>query len=198
MLFLHSLFILFLIIIYSFLTAIFFNEKCYVYNILRNTFTTKFIWKVVTSSNLNPPLKLFFYSLILTNNNLLLKIYYKNIVIVFFNYDFLFFILFFFIPFHFHPHFISFFLFSFSCFSLPHSSPSFYFLFHLKNIPALHMRERERLAWASTACISIAAPAGAPASPPPLVVFPTDWLGSDRLVLFFFSLIFACSNSTLF
>ena len=52
------------------------------------------MWKVVTSSNLNPPLKLFFYSLILTNNNLLLKIYCENIVITFFNYDFLFIILF--------------------------------------------------------------------------------------------------------
>ena len=32
--------------------------------------------KVVTSSNLNPLLKLFFYSPLLTNNNLLLKIYF--------------------------------------------------------------------------------------------------------------------------
>ena len=54
--------------------------KCYIYNILRNTFTTKFIWKVIISSNLKPPLKLFFYSQILTNNNLLLKIYCENIV----------------------------------------------------------------------------------------------------------------------
>ena len=38
------------------------------------------IWKVVTSSNLNPPLKLFFYSLILANNNMLLKIYGENTV----------------------------------------------------------------------------------------------------------------------
>ena len=38
------------------------------------------MWKVVTSSNLNPPLKLFFYLPILTNNNLLLKIYCENIV----------------------------------------------------------------------------------------------------------------------
>ena len=43
------------------------------------------MWKVVTSSNLNPPLKLFFYSLILANNNLLLKIYCENIVVVFLN-----------------------------------------------------------------------------------------------------------------
>ena len=105
------------------------------------------MWKIFTSSNLNPLLKLFFYSLILTNNNLLLKIYCENIVVVFFNQNFLFFILFFFLPFHFHPRFISFFLFSFSCFSPPHkthSPPSFYFLFHLKNIPVLHIRERER------------------------------------------------------
>ena len=71
--FLKSSFILFL-------TTIFFNEKCYVHNILRNTFTTKFMWKVVTGSNLNPLLKLFFYSLILINNNLLLKTYCKNSV----------------------------------------------------------------------------------------------------------------------
>ena len=37
------------------------------------------MWKVITSSNLNSPLKLFFYSPILTNNNLLLKIYCENI-----------------------------------------------------------------------------------------------------------------------
>ena len=62
------------------------------------------MWKVVTRSNLNPPLKLFFYSPILTNNNLLLKIYCENIVIVSFNQDFLFFILSFFLSFHFHPY----------------------------------------------------------------------------------------------
>ena len=43
------------------------------------------MWKVITSSNLNPPLKLFFYSPILANNNLLLKIYFENIVVAFFN-----------------------------------------------------------------------------------------------------------------
>ena len=43
------------------------------------------MWKVVTSSNLILPLKLFFYLPILTNNNLLLKIYCENIVIAFFN-----------------------------------------------------------------------------------------------------------------
>ena len=41
------------------------------------------MWKVVISSNLNPPLKLFFYSSILANNNLLFKIYCKNIVVAF-------------------------------------------------------------------------------------------------------------------
>ena len=53
------------------------------------------MWKVITSSNLNPSLKLFFYLPILTNNNLLLKIYCENIVIRFLNCHFLFFILFF-------------------------------------------------------------------------------------------------------
>ena len=53
------------------------------------------MWKVVTSSNLNPLLKLFFYSPILANNNILLKIYCENIVVAFFNCHFLFFILFF-------------------------------------------------------------------------------------------------------
>ena len=62
----HHLFFL-----YSSPKIVFFNKKCYVYNIFRNTFTTKFMRKVFTSSNLNPPLKLFFYSpiLILTNIN---------------------------------------------------------------------------------------------------------------------------------
>ena len=53
------------------------------------------MWKVVTSSNLNSLLKLFFYSPILVNNNLLFKIYCKNIVVTFLNCHFLFFILFF-------------------------------------------------------------------------------------------------------
>ena len=53
------------------------------------------MWKVVTSSNLNPLLKLFFYSPILSNNNLLLKIYCENIIIAFLNCNFVFFILFF-------------------------------------------------------------------------------------------------------
>ena len=124
------------------------------------------MWKIITSFNLNPPLKLFFYSPILTNNNLLLKIYCENIVVVFFNQDFLFFILFFFLSFHFNPYtfhfFFSFFFFLFfssTQVSSVHSylyPPFFYFLFHLKNIPAttftLHQRERERV------CCSSAAP----------------------------------------
>ena len=50
------------------------------------------MWKVVTSSNLNPPLKLFFYLSILANNNLLLKIYCENIVVAFLNCIFPFFL----------------------------------------------------------------------------------------------------------
>ena len=62
------------------------------------------MWKVVINSNLNSPLKLFFFSPILTNNNLLLKIYCENIVVKFLNQDFLFFILFFILSFHSPPH----------------------------------------------------------------------------------------------
>ena len=70
--------------------------------------------------------KLFFFSPILTNNNLSLKIYCENIVIVFLNFNFSFFILFF-------PYFFTFFssifpfLFFFSFFSPPHTYPSNYF-----------------------------------------------------------------------
>ena len=49
-----------------------------------------FMWKVVINYNLNPPLKLFFYSQILANNNLLLKIYCENIVVTFLNCNFFF------------------------------------------------------------------------------------------------------------
>ena len=75
------------------------------------------MWKVVTSSNLNPPLKLFFYSPILINNNILLKIYCDNI----FQLGFLFYFLYYF--FHFHPRSLSFFLFS------------FFSTFHFQNLP---------------------------------------------------------------
>ena len=109
--------------------------------------------KIVTSSNLNPPLNFFFfYLLILTNNNLLLKIYCENIIVIIFNYDFLFFILFFFLSFHFHPFTVSFlfffFPFSFSCFSPPHKclAPLLLFSFspqeHSSNSFASHQRER--------------------------------------------------------
>ena len=75
------------------------------------------MWKVVTNFNLNPPLKLFFYSPILTNNNLLLKIYCENIVVTFLNQDFLLFILFLISLISFH----SYVSFLFSCFSPPHT-----------------------------------------------------------------------------
>ena len=74
------------------------------------------IWKVVTSSNLNPLLKLYFYSLILANNNMLLKTYCENIVVAFLNCHFFFFILFFL---SFFPSSIHFFFFSLD-FSPPH------------------------------------------------------------------------------
>ena len=152
------------------------------------------MWKVFTSSNLNPPLKLFFYSPILTNNNLLLKIYCKNIVKILCQYFSIRIFYFIFLPFisvsSIHISFL-FFLFSFSCFSPPYKCPApllLFLFFHLKNILASHIcftsereRERER-AWASIACISTAAPA----SPLLLVVLPIDRLGSDRLFFFFF------------
>ena len=108
------------------------------------------MWKVITSFNLNPLLKLFFYSLILTNNNLLFKIYCKNIVKILSQYfSIRIFLLFFFLSFHFHPYTFHFF-FLFLVFLL-HTSvqpPFFYFLFLLKNIPASHIcftsEKRER------------------------------------------------------
>ena len=86
-----------------------------VYNIFRNTFTTKFMWKVVTSFNLNLLLKLSFYSPILTDNNLLLKIYCYNIVKILwlhFSIKIFYFLYYFsFLSFHFiHTFFLSFFL----------------------------------------------------------------------------------------
>ena len=109
------------------------------------------IWKVVTSSNLNPLLKLYFYSLILANNNMLLKTYCENIVVAFLNCHFFFFILFFLsffpssihfffflliflhhtcIPIYLHP--LLFFLSTFHLIPKPPSlflSPSLYFFF---------------------------------------------------------------------
>ena len=83
-----------------------------------------FIWKVVTSFNVNPPLKLFFYLLILANNNLLLKIYYENIVIAFLNCHFLFLYYFSFL------NYIHTFLFFFLLvFSPPHTYPTHIFIY---------------------------------------------------------------------
>ena len=48
------------------------------------------MWKVIASSNLNLPLKLYFYLPILANNNMLLKIYCENIVVEFLNCPFFF------------------------------------------------------------------------------------------------------------
>ena len=86
------------------------------------------MWKVVASSNLNPPLKLFFYSPILTNNNLLLKIYCENIVVTFLNQDFYSLYYFSFLSFHFIHTFFFFFLLHTRCpISIP--SPPLLFLF---------------------------------------------------------------------
>ena len=100
--------------------------KWYFYNIFSNTFTIKFMWKFVTNSNLNPLLKLFFYSPILTNNNQLLKIYCENIMVTF-DCDFLFF----FLSFHASTWAIRFVFFFSFIFSPPHnvSSNSFLLLF---------------------------------------------------------------------
>ena len=96
------------------------------------------MWKVVTSSNLNSRLKLYFYSLILANNNMLLKIYCENIVVAFLNCHFFFFILFF-ISFFLSS--IRFFFFSLD-FSPPHtythispSSPFFLYFPLVQNLP---------------------------------------------------------------
>ena len=74
------------------------------------------MWKVVTSSNLNPPFKLFFYLLISTNNNLSLKIYFENIVVMLLNFDFSFLVLFSFLSLVFFFIHTFFFSFLFSCF----------------------------------------------------------------------------------
>ena len=152
------------------------------------------MWKVVTSFNLNSPLKLFFYSSILTNNNLLLKIYCKNIVKILCQYFSIriFYFLYYFSSFHFiffHVSFL-FFFFLFLVFLL-HTSvqPSFfYFLFHLKNIPAFashqrKKRERERRKKESSSAAPSPVEIGAhmqhypSAAPLPLVVLPTTRLG---------------------
>ena len=95
----------FFILIYSFYIhsqQLYFSIKNVIFiiffTILSQESHQNLMWKVVTSSNLNPPLKLFFYSPILTNKNLLLKIYCENIMVTFLNCNFFFlsfFILFF-------------------------------------------------------------------------------------------------------
>ena len=162
------------------------------------------MWKVVTSSNLNSLLKLFFYLSILTNSNLLFKIYCENITKILWQYFSIriFYFLYYFSLFHFifiPTRFISFFLFSCSCFSPPHKcplslSPFFYFLFHLKNIPVTststsHERERERerspkgqSQWRSAFTMQHYHVRRPTAVRPP----PHHLAGLDRLVLFFF------------
>ena len=82
------------------------------------------MWKIITSFNLNPLLKLFFYSPILSNNNPLLKIYCKYIVVTFLNCNFLFFILFF--PSYHLDTFLLIFFFLFFFFLLVFSPPPMY------------------------------------------------------------------------
>ena len=96
------------------------------------------MWKVVTNSNLNPPLKLFFYSPILINNNMFLKIYCKNIVVTFINYDFLFIMLFLLSQPSFHQYvflFVSFFFFFSSTHVVLISIPLLLFSLSFKNVP---------------------------------------------------------------
>ena len=177
--------------------------------------------KVVINSNLNPSLKLFFYSSILTNNNLLLKIYYE-ILQQYFS-IMIFYFLYYFSSFHFifiHSRFISFLLFSFFlflAFLLHHTNvqtPFFYFLFHLKNIPVthlLHIREREREGYSSAAPPLVEIEVAERTKPVEIGVhhvtlphlpphccssssLPPSWVRST----FFFFFIFACFDSTLF
>ena len=102
------------------------------------------MWKVVTGSKLNPPLKLFFYSPILANNNLLLKIYCENLVVASLNWHFLFFILFFLSISSIRFFFSSCFFFHHTC--IPTLTPFFFFFYLiLEHSLALYMiRNRER------------------------------------------------------
>ena len=102
------------------------------------------MWKIVTSSNLNPLLKLYFYSLILANNNMLLKIYCENIVVEFLNCHFFFLYYFSFLSFY-HSY-VSFLLFFSLGFSPPYtythislSSPFFFSTFHFPGPPSLFL-----------------------------------------------------------
>ena len=178
------------------------------------------MWKVVTSSYLNSPLKLFCYLSILTNNNLLLKIYCKNIVKILWQYFsimifFYFFILFFFLSFHFHP-FTFHFFFSFFFFLLFSSTqvsnpPSFIFFFTSRTFQqhicyTSEKRERER---GPLVRCPIAggdrgrrkdkvvgdrrSPCGTTmsAAPSPLVLLPTTRLGQLGVLFLFFFFFFS-------
>ena len=101
------------------------------------------MWKIVTSSNLNPLLKLYFYLPILANNNMLLKIYCENIVVEFLNCHFFFYILFFL---SFFLSSIRFFYFSSWFFSTTHVypyipilSPFFFSTFHFPEPPFIFL-----------------------------------------------------------
>ena len=101
------IFYYFLIIIYSFYIhsqQLYFLMKSIIFTtfftILSQESYQNLMWKIVTSSNLNPLLKLYFYSLILANNNMLLKIYCENIVVEFLNCHFFFIYYFFFLSFY--------------------------------------------------------------------------------------------------
>ena len=149
------------------------------------------MWKVITSSNLNPQLKLYFYSPILANNNILLKIYCENIVITKLYFSFVsfnrpyvsFFFFFFFFSLDFPPPhmytLISTLSFFFSTFLFPlHSRTSlplsfsnflsllFFFFFYL--IPN---GERERTNGLDGSALCAAAPSAPPLS---LIFLPTQ------------------------
>ena len=104
------------------------------------------MWKIFTSSNLNPLLKLFFYSLILTNNNLLLKIYCE-ILWQYFSIR-IFYFLYYFSSFHFifiHVSFL-FFFFLFLVFLLHtrHTAPLLFIFFFTSRTFQCFTSERER------------------------------------------------------
>ena len=178
----YYFFIHFLSSFILFLTTIFLNGKCYIRNILRYTFTTNFTWKVVTSSNLNSPLKLFFFSQILTNNNMLFKIYCEilwkyccRISQLGFFFSLYYFLFFHFILLHtrvlYPPSFIS--------FSPQETSSNIIHSSHHKE----RERERERDWLGPPLLLSISTAARRP---------------PHQSACSFFFFIFACSNSTLF
>ena len=82
--------------------------------------------KILTSSNLNPSLKLFFYSPILVNNIPLLKIYCENIVVTFLNCNFFLFLFYFSKLNYIHTFLFFFFL---LVFSPPHTYPTPIFIY---------------------------------------------------------------------